>query len=163
MSKVKWNGTKLLKTIAENEEATTKLYRAIASEARIGEKFFELLAEDEERHEKIYRALLKNHEEAMDLDLDVEDAEYVDLLVESNVVFTDELIEKAKKIYTKSQIFDIAERAERDAVLFVSELQRLYPDLAKEEMAIILKEEQNHLKKVLQRRRESQSMFGRGM
>ncbi len=163
MSTVKWNGRDLLKVIAENEAATTKLYRAIASEARIGEKFFELLAEDEERHEKIYNALLKKHSEAMDIELEESDAEYMDLLVESNVVFTDELVEKAKKIYTKSQIFDIAERAERDAVLFVTELQRLYPDLAKEEMAIILKEEQAHLKQILKRKRESQPMFGRGM
>ena len=165
MSTVKWNGRQLLKTIAENEAATTKLYRAIAGEARIGEKFFELLAQDEERHEMIYKALLKKYEEAMDLDLELDeaDAEYMDILVESNVVFTDELVEQAQKMFTKAQVFEIAEKAERDAVLFVSELQRLYPDLAKDEMAIILKEEQKHLKKILQRKRESQPMFGRGM
>lgn len=56
MSTVKWNGRNLLKTIAKNEAAATKLYRAIASETRIGEQFFELLAKDEERHEKIYNA-----------------------------------------------------------------------------------------------------------
>ena len=130
MSTVKWNGKNLLKTIAENEAGATKLYRAIASEARIGEQFFEMLAKDEERHEKIYNALLREFSEKMDLELEESDAEYVDLLVESNVLFDDELIEKAKKIFTKAQIFDIAERAERDAVLFVTELQRLYPDLA---------------------------------
>lgn len=163
MSTVKWNGKNLLKTIAENETSATKLYRAIASEARIGEQFFEMLAKDEERHEKIYNALLREFSEKMDLELEQADAEYIDLLVESNVLFDDELIENAKKIFTKAQIFDIAERAERDAVLFVTELQRLYPDLAKEEMAIILKEEQAHLKKVLERKKESQPMFGRGM
>ncbi|NLJ59220.1 MAG: hypothetical protein GX339_10305, partial [Tissierellia bacterium] len=163
MSTVKWNGKNLIKTIAENEAAATKLYRAIAAEARIGEKFFEQLAQDEERHEKIYNKLLeKFSQNNMDLELEESDAEYVDLLVESNTLFDDELIEKAKKIFTKSQIFDLAERAERDAVLFVTELQRLYPDLAKEEMAIILKEEQSHLKKVLERKRDSQPMFGRG-
>jgi zona occludens toxin (predicted ATPase) len=107
--------------------------------------------------------LLKDFSDKMDLELEQSDAEYVDLLVESNVLFDDELVEKAKKIFTKSQIFDLAEKAERDAVLFVTELQRLYPDLAKEEMAIILKEEQAHLKKVLERKKESQPMFGRGM
>lgn len=39
MAKVKWNGKNLIKTIVENEKAATKLYRAIASEVRIGEKF----------------------------------------------------------------------------------------------------------------------------
>lgn len=163
MSTVKWNGRNLLKTIAENEAAATRLYRAIANEARIGEQFFELLAKDEERHEKIYNALFDKFSDKMDIEIEQSDAEYVDLLVESNVLFDDELVEKAKKIFTKSQIFDIAERAERDAVLFVTELQRLYPNLAKEEMAIILKEEQGHLKKVLERKKESQPMFGRGM
>jgi rubrerythrin len=163
MSTVKWNGRNLIKTIAENEAAATRLYRAIASEARLGEQFFEMLAMDEEKHEKIYNALFDKFSGKMELELEASDAEYVDLLVESNVLFDDELVQKAKKIFTKSQIFDLAERAERDAILFVTELQRLYPNMAQEEMAIILKEEQAHLKKVLERKKESQPMFGRGM
>jgi len=160
---IKWNGTNLLKTIAENEAGATKLYRAIASEARIGEQFFEKLAQDEERHEKIYNALLAKFSINIDLELEKDDVEYIDLLVENNMLFDEELIEKAKKIFTKNQIFDLAEKAERDAVLFVTELQNLYPDLAKDEIAIILKEEKGHLKKVLERRKESQPLFGRGM
>jgi len=160
---VKWNGVNLLKTIAENEKSATRLYKAIAAEARIGEKFFEQLAEDEERHEKIYNALLAKFEKEIEIEIEQSEAEYVDLLIESNSLFDEELIEKARKVFTKSQIFDIAEKAERDAVLFVTELQKLYPDLAKEEMAIILNEEKKHLKKILERKRESQPMFGRGM
>ncbi len=160
---VKWNGANLLRTIAENEKSATNLYRAIAAEARIGEKFFEQLAEDEERHEKIYNALLVKFEKEIEIEIEQSEAEYVDLLIESNSLFDEELIEKARKVFTKSQIFDIAERAERDAVLFVTELQKLYPDLAKEEVAIILNEEKKHLKKVLERKKESQSLFGRGM
>ncbi|WMJ78874.1 MULTISPECIES: ferritin family protein [unclassified Sedimentibacter] len=160
---VKWNGTNLLKTIAENEKSAANLYRAIANEARIGEKFFEQLASDEERHEKIYNALLNKFQENIEIEIEQSDAEYVDMLIESNSLFDEELIENARKIYTKSQIFDIAEKAERDAVLFVSELQRLYPDMASDEVAIILNEERKHLKKVLERKKESQPMFGRGM
>lgn len=163
MSTIKWNGRNLLKTIAENEAAATRLYKAIASEARIGEKFFEILAQDEERHAKIYTALLDKYTEEMDIDIEQSDAEYVDLLIDSNVLFDDELIEKAKKIFAKPQIFDLAERAERDAVLFVTELQRLYPDLAKEEMEIVLNEEKSHLKKVLERKKESQSLLKLGL
>ena len=153
MSTVKWDGRNLLKTIAENEAGATKLYRAIADEARIGEQFFEMLAKDEERHEKIYNALYEKFSENMYVELDKSDAEYVELLVESNILFDDELVEKAKKLFTKSQIFDLAERAERDAILFVTEMQRLYPNMAQAEMAIILKEEQAHLKKVLERKK----------
>ena len=112
MSIVKWNGRNLLKSIAENEKEATKLYRMFASEARIGEKFFELLAQDEERHEKIYNALLEKYSDKLELEMEESDAEYMDLLIESNIGVDDELVEKAKKIFTKSQIFDLAERAE---------------------------------------------------
>lgn len=160
---VKWNGVNLLKTIAENEKSATELYRAIANESRIGEKFFGQLADDEERHEQIYNALLKKFEKNIEIEIEENEAEYVDLLIESNSLFDEELIEQAKNIFTKSQIFDIAEKAERDAVLFVTELQRLYPDMAAEEISIILNEEKRHLKKVLERKRENQPLFGRGM
>jgi rubrerythrin len=129
---VKWDGAKLLKTIAENEAGATKFYRAIASEARFGEKFFENLAKDEERHEKIYNALLDKHSTSIDVEIDENEAEYMDLLIENNLVFDDKLIEKAKKLFTKDQIFDLAEKAERDTVMYVIELQKLFPNLAKD-------------------------------
>lgn len=160
---VKWDGTKLLKSISENESSAANLYRAIAGEIRIGEQFFEKLAQDEERHKKIYDALLIKYSKNIELELEENDAEYMDLLIKNNVLFDEKLIDKAKNVFTKSQIFDIAERAERDAVLFVTELQRLYPDLAKDEMSIILNEEKKHLKMILERKTESQPMFGRGL
>lgn len=152
---VKWNGTKLLKTIAENEAAAAKFYRDIAAEARIGEKFFEILANDEERHEKIYNALMDNHSKDIEVELDETDAGYMDSLIENNLVFDETLIENAKKLFTKDQIFDLAEKAERDTVMYVVELQRLYPDLASDDMDIILKEEKSHLKMVLDRKKEN--------
>ncbi len=152
---VKWNGMKLLKTIADNEAAAAKFYKTIASEARIGEGFFDILAKDEERHEGIYKALLDKHAKDVDVEIDENDAGYMDSLVDNNLVFDEELIEKAKNIYTKDQIFDLAEKAERDTVMYVIELQRLYPDLAKDEMKIILKEEKAHLKMVLDRKKEN--------
>ena len=159
---VKWDGTKLLKTIAANEESTAKLYRAIAENANIGAKFFEIMAADEERHQKIYEALLAKYASNLGLDLDESYTEYVDLLIKHNVIFDNKLIEKAKTITVRSQILDIAERAERDAVLFVTELQKLYPDMAKDEMEIILSEEKKHLKMVLEKQ-ELQQPYIRGL
>lgn len=153
---VKWNGMKLLKTIAENEAAAAKFYKTIALEARIGEKFFEILAKDEERHEGIYKALLDKYSRDVDVEIDENDAGYMNSLIENNLVFDEKLIENAKNMYTKDQIFDLAEKAERDTVMYVIELQRLYPDLAKDEMNIILKEEKAHLKMVLDRKKENQ-------
>ena len=159
---VKWDGTKLLKTIAANEESTAKLYRAIAENANIGAKFFEIMAADEERHQKIYEALLAKYASNLGLDLDESYTEYVDLLIKHNVIFDNKLIEKAKTITVRSQILDIAERAERDAVLFVTELQKLYPDMAKDEMEVILSEEKKHLKMVLEKQ-ELQQPYIRGL
>ena len=148
---VKWDGAKLLKTIAANEESAAKLYRAIAENANIGAKFFEILAADEERHQKIYEALLVKYASNLGLELDETYSEYVDLLIKNNVLFDSKLIEKAKTITIRSQILDIAERSERDAILFVTELQKMYPDMAKDEMEIILNEEKKHLKMVLEK------------
>ena len=148
---VRWDGTKLLETIVANEESTAKLYRAIAENANIGAKFFEILAADEERHKMIYEALLVKYADKLGLELDEAYSEYIDLLVRRNVVFDNKLIEDAKTIDRRDQILQIAERAERDAILFVSELQKMYPIMAKEEMAIILNEERKHLKMVLEK------------
>jgi rubrerythrin len=153
---VKWDGTKLLKTIAANEESAAKLYRAIAENANIGAKFFEILAADEERHQKIYEALLVKYASNLGLELDEAYLEYVDLLIKHNVLFDNNLIEKAKTITIRSQILDIAERAEREAILFVTELQKMYPDMAKDEMVIILNEERKHLKMVLEKQELAQ-------
>jgi rubrerythrin len=159
---VKWDGTKLLKTIAANEESAAKLYRAIAENANIGAKFFEIMAADEERHHKIYEALLVKYASNLGLELEETDSEYVDLLIKHNVIFDNKMIEKAKTITLRSQILDIAERSEREAILFITELQRLYPDMAKDEMEIILKEEKKHLKMVLEKQ-ELQQPYIRGL
>jgi len=42
----------------------------------------------------------------------------------------------------------LAEKLERDAILYVLELQELYPNLAPDEISIILKEERKHLRLV---------------
>ncbi|MHC1717776.1 MAG: ferritin family protein [Acidaminococcaceae bacterium] len=159
---VKWDGTKLLKTIIANEESTAKLYRAIAENAHIGAKFFDILAADEERHKMIYEALLVQYADKLGMELDEAYSEYVDLLIRRNVVFDNKLIEDAKTIDRRDQILEIAERAERDAILFVSELQKMYPIMAKEEMAIILNEERKHLKMVLEKQ-ELQQPYIRGL
>ena len=159
---VNWDGTKLLKTIVANEESMAKLYRAIAENANIGAKFFEILAADEERHKKIYEALSVKYADKLGLELDEAYSEYIDLLIRRNVVFDNKLIEDAKTIDRRDQILEIAERAERDAILFVSELQKMYPIMAKEEMAIILNEERKHLKMVLEKQ-ELQQPYIRGL
>lgn len=157
------NGKVILQTIADNEAKVAQLYKAIASEAKKGDVFFENLAKDEERHNKIYHALMNKLPDDGALELEEEQANYLNLLIEQNFLNDNSLVEKASKIIDKREIFELAERVERDAVIWVTELQNIYPDLATEEMKIVLKEEKSHLMKVLERKKESQPLFGRGM
>lgn len=154
---VQWDGAELLNTIIFNEKKVAEFYRQIAANAdpKTGSLFFEKLAQDEERHESIYIALLQQMEGRTMLDLEEDDAAYMDLLLEFNLAKDfDDILKDSKRILGRTQIYDLAERVERDAVFFVSELMRLYPDLAPEQMAIILKEEKKHLSMILERQRD---------
>lgn len=152
---VQWDGEKLLKTIILNEQRVAEFYRNIAAKADKGELFFEKLAQDEERHEQIYTALVKQMEGKTVLNLEQEEAEYMDLLLQFNITDSfDEILADSGKLLGRNQIYDLAERVERDAVFFVTELIRLYPDLAPEQMEIILREEKKHLAMILERQRD---------
>lgn len=152
---VQWDGEKLLNTIRLNEQKVASFYRDIASKADKGEMFFEKLAKDEERHEQIYAKLLEQIKGSAVLELEAEDAEYMDLLLQFNLADSfDDILADADKIRGRNQIYALAERVERDAVFFVTELMRLYPDLAPEQMEIILREEKKHLAMVLERQRD---------
>lgn len=152
-----WNALTLLEKLAENEKKTAALYRDIAKNAAIGDVFFENLARDEERHENIYAGLAKRYEdanpEAAKAEMTPEQAEFLETLENSNVLARGpELIAKAEKVKDKYAVFDIAIEAEKEAVLFATELAALYPDLAPEEIKVIIKEEKKHLKQVTDRK-----------
>lgn len=154
----KWDGGEFIKMMAANEKAVGALYRQLAGDTKLGRKFFENLAKDEDRHYSIYTALLKKVEGSKDLTIEVsEDHEkYLNLLIENNMLRdADKLLEKASKITNKDEIYDLAERSERDSVLFVEELREMYPNLQPEDFRTVLKEEKNHLKQVMSQRMES--------
>lgn len=162
---VKWNGTKLVKLIADNELKVAELYRTMAKEVNkgIGVQFFENLAKDEERHNMIYAALLGKVPDVGDVELDEDDARYLDLLIDNNFLSDSEaVVAKARTLFDKSQVFDIAERVETDSVMFVTELARVYPDLAKGDLETILKEEKKHLRIILEKKTD-RSIFRIGM
>ncbi|HQP47022.1 MAG TPA: hypothetical protein PKV59_09485, partial [Flexilinea sp.] len=57
---------------------------------------------------------------------------------------------------SKEDIFDIAERIERDSVLFTQEMIDLFPDLDPADFKVVLQEEKKHLAMVLDKRMDSQ-------
>jgi len=160
---VKWDGKKLLELIAGNEKKVAELYRAIASYAGVGKEFFERMAKDEERHEQMYKRMLTKYADRTELDLSEDDASYMDLLLNNDILINfEDLISKARDVKFKSQIFDISERVERDAVMYVTEFMRLYPEIAPDEMKVVLAEERKHLQMILQRKSD-RALFGIGM
>lgn len=158
MSKM-WNGTGFFQMMADNEKAVGDLYRQMSKSAVFGGKFFENLAKDEDRHHEIYKALLHKYENNKGLEISVSDEQeaYLKLLIQNNMLKdADKLIEKVKKFTIKDDAFAVAERAERDSVMFVQELIELYPELQPEDFKVILQEEKAHLSMVMQRRMDSQ-------
>ncbi|PKK38955.1 hypothetical protein ABB02_01768 [Clostridiaceae bacterium JG1575] len=157
------DGKKFLELIAGNEMKVAKLYRDIGDEVGLGQGFFERMAADEDKHEIIYRGLLGRHENDLIRETEASTAHYVELLLENDLLqHVDELVESARHLNFKSQIFDLCERIERDSVMYVREFMDLYPDVAPQEMKIILQEEKKHLQMILEKKAD-RSFFGIGM
>jgi rubrerythrin len=146
-----WNGNVLLDTIIQNEEKSVELYQYIASTLKDEDQkeLFISLSNDEERHAKIYNAIKRKFVENSEIKIAEEDRAYLELLIVNNVFSNgkDHMAEIKKLLETMSP-YDLAEKLERDAILYVLELQELYPNLAPDEISIILKEERKHLRLV---------------
>ena len=146
-----WNGNVLLDTIIQNEEKSVELYQYIASTLKDEDQkeLFISLSNDEERHAKIYNAIKMKFSESSEIKIAEEDMDYLELMILNNIFSNgkDHMAE-IKKLLEKMDPYDLAEKLERDAILYVLELQDLYPNLAPDEISIILKEERKHLRLV---------------
>lgn len=154
-----WDGAEFFRMMVANEKAVGDWYRKLAEDTRIGGKFFENMAQDEDRHGKIFAKLLERFQvsDRLKVEVDPEHQEYLDTLMK-DVIENDNrrMVEKIAKIQTKDDVFALAESIERDSVMLVEEIRDLYPDVAAEEIAIVLKEEKKHLHMVMTRRMQSQ-------
>lgn len=141
-----YDGRKLLSTIIMTEENVAELYRDLSEKVNdtTAKKVFLNLSEDEEKHKNMYTNILGKLPNGGKVDLTEDEVEYTELLINTNI-FTNE---KVKIRYLKSDALVMAEKIERDSILFYTQLIRLFPDVAKDEMEIILKEEKKHLRKV---------------
>lgn len=150
---MKVKGREVIELLAENETKVGNLYEAIARSSRmdIGKEFFIELAKDEYRHHNQYMDMLKNAEnvEALDMELSEEDSAYLRTIMENNVMaYEEDLIHKAETIWKTEDAYIIADKVERETILLVHEIIRLYPELSPDLMNKILKEEKKHLMKV---------------
>ncbi len=151
---IEFNASKLLQVLVRNEARVAELYTNLANQMKDGKgkKLFEILSEDELKHERIYADLLKKLPDEDTAEVSEEEKEYLDSLIENDMFAdADKSMEKIKGKYTKDEALEIAEKVERDGIMFVYELTRLFPDLAPKEMKKILNEERRHLQAVLSR------------
>lgn len=142
-----YDAKRLIKTIVINEQKTAELYTTLKSQMKDekAKALFQKLSDDELRHEKIYSKLLEHLPNEGIVSISEDDALYTDALIEANVFTND----KVKKRFSKDDALMLAEKVERDGIMFIDQLISLYPDLAETELNIILKEEKSHLKFVL--------------
>lgn len=142
-----YDGSNLIKTIIINEQKTNELYSNLMEQMKDekAQALFKKLAEDEARHEKIYTRLLERLPNNGVVEISEEDALYTEALISANVFTND----KVKKRFSKDDALILAEKVERDGIMFIEQLRNLYPALAIEEIGIILQEEKKHLQFVL--------------
>jgi len=142
-----YDGRKLMQTIIMTEENTAKLYRNLSE--KVSDKFakniFMKLSEDEENHIKIYAEILEKLPQNGRLELSEDEVDYTELLISSNIFSNEKLLKR----YLESDALMLAEKIERDAILFYTQLSRLFPGIVTSEMELILKQEKKHLKAVL--------------
>lgn len=146
-----WDGKVLLETIIMNEEKSAQIYTYISDnlEAKEEKELFISLSADEDRHAKIYEALRRQFSKKSEVEISQEDADYIELVISNNIFSQDgDYREEVRRFLEKTDIFTLAEKMERDAIIYILELQDLYPNLAREELDTILKEERKHLRLV---------------
>lgn len=150
------DGKAILELLAKNEQEVAKVYRYLAEDAKFGDMFFEIMAKDEDRHHDVYLNLAKQAEADGGWVVEKDDYDYFRLRLERSLLAKPEaLVEKAKKIRDKMDVFELAERIERETVEIVRELQDIVPRFAPKELKLIEQQEKAHLKKVTERIRDN--------
>ena len=152
-----FDGRKLFQTIILHEAEVAKLYKNLAEnmEDKKAKALFEKLSEDELRHEKIYKGLLEQLPNGGEVELADDEAEYVELLIKTHIFQNEDV----KARYSKRDALVIAEKVERDAILFVEQVRSLFPDLIPEEFKTIMREEKKHLNYVMNSQFDSSLRF----
>ncbi len=149
---IQFDGSKLLQTIIRNESKVAEFYSNLADqmEEGKGKKLFQALAQDELKHEKIYTSLLNKLPNEGRLELTEDDASYIELLIETDMFSqSDDVLAKMQGRFSKEDALHVAEKIERDGIMFINELKLLFPDLAPKEISLVLAEEKKHLRMVL--------------
>lgn len=143
----KFNGKQLIESMVLMEQKVGEFYNKLSGQMKDekAKNLFLKLAKDENRHEKIYKGLLNRLPNDGDVEMSEEDVEYIELLINKSIFVNKEV----EKRYSKFDALLLAEKVERDGIMFVNLLREMYPKIVQDELDIILSEEKKHLKTVL--------------
>lgn len=144
-----FDGKQILSTFVKMEEEVTKYYAELAENApdEKSKALFARMSQEEDRHNRMYSALLEKHGGEMTREFSEEEVEYVKSLIEENITSKHEFDKNMK--FADSLL--LAEKMEKDGILFVHQMMGMYPDIAQKEMNVILNEEKKHLMMVRER------------
>lgn len=146
---MKFDGKQILSTFVKMEEGVTKYYAELADNApdEKSKALFLRLSLEEENHRKMYEALLSKHPGDLDREFSEDEIEYTKSLIDVNLTGK-HTFDKEMKL---KDSLELAEKMEKDGILFVHQMMSMYPDIAEKEMKFILKEEKMHLQMVRER------------
>ncbi len=145
--------SKVMELLAAMEAEGYTFYEeaAQAIEEESTKKLFQKLAKDERKHEAFYLKQLDMYK-GKTYEIDEDDAEFLNMLL--NQPSPLDIAKKAaegKLVWNKRHALTMAERLERDTILFLQQIVASHEDFSKEKaFTEALKEEKLHLKLILQ-------------
>ena len=145
-----FRANEIAKTAVEVERKGRAFYLRLEESARSGKtrELFNYLAVEEGRHEEIFQALL---DRLGDIELPAwatkdEYATYIQGLIESHALFSDQKAEKRMAaIEDEKEAILMAMGFEKDTLLFFTEMESFVPDREKTVVRECIKEERLHL------------------
>lgn len=147
----------LMDKLAKQEADGYTFYETVAAsvEGEKVKKVFMKLAKDERKHEAFYKKQMKKYT-GKKYEIDSKEASFIKvLLMQPSPIATAAKDVIGKPQWSRDQALAIAEKLERDTILFLSHIISLNADFANEKaFTSALKEEKEHLKAILDSSKE---------
>jgi rubrerythrin len=149
-----FSGSELLEVALGIEKNGAAFYQALASKTKdkSTRAIYKHLADEEIKHQKIFQGMLDAVGKYQPPEGYTEEyALYLKSLVDSSV-FTNvsQAQQKAAKVSSEAQALDIGIQAEKDSILFYTEMKNLVKPADRQLVLNIIDEEQSHLSQLSQ-------------
>ena len=147
-----FSGTELLDIAIGIERHGASFYDSLAKSA--GNKktrgVYEYLADEERRHLKVFQGMLDSVSSYRPPETYTEEYDlYLKALVDSAVFSNDQVARQtAQRVGSEAEAIQIACQAEKDSILFYSEMRDLVRQSDREAINKIIEEERSHLKQL---------------